>query len=49
MSQGKGDKRRPTFIDRQEFALRYDLAIGKLSLRDYKKAMKELKGKGIEK
>lgn len=41
---GKGDKRRPTFIDREEFALRYDLATGKINLQEYEKAMKELKG-----
>ena len=40
---GKGDARRPSSISREMYALRYDLAIGKLSKKEF-----ELKVKGLE-
>jgi hypothetical protein len=39
---GKGDKRRPIGITREEYGLRYDLATGRISKDDFDKRMADL-------
>lgn len=40
---GKGSHRRPTFISKEEEDLRWKLAFGKISRKEFDKKMKELK------
>jgi len=40
---GKGDKRRPRQVSRQEYDLRYALAFGKLSFEDFSRKMHDLR------
>lgn len=42
---GKGSKRRPTFISREEEDLRWDLAYGRITRRTFDEKMAELKEK----
>ena len=39
---GKGDDPRPRGIPNDEYGLRYDLAIGKISMEEFEAGMKEL-------
>ncbi len=40
---GKGSKRRKCLISREEEALRYDLAFGKITFKEWFTGMQELK------
>jgi hypothetical protein len=40
---GKGDKERPKSIGTEEYGLRYDLAIGKITTEQFDVAMEKLK------
>lgn len=42
---GKTDKRRPCLVKYEEYALRYDLAHGRVDRETFNKKMKKLKGK----
>lgn len=44
---GKGDTRRPTQISRQEERIRWKLAYGKITFREFELRMKELKKQGL--
>lgn len=41
---GKGDKRRPCLVSREEASLRWRLWRGEISRRKFDRAMKKLKG-----
>ena len=43
---GKTDKRRPQFISDKVWGLRYDLATGRITVKEFWKKMKEIKKKG---
>ncbi len=43
---GKGDKRRPSSISRQEEAIRWLLATGKITFLDYERRYEQIKGEG---
>ena len=40
---GKGDSVRPYSISHEEYGLRYDLAIGKISVEEFEKELKKIK------
>jgi len=42
---GKGSKRRPCCVSRKEEGLRWDLAFGKISKKEYDEAVKKLEKK----
>jgi len=42
---GKGDRRRPCLVSYEEYALRHDLAYGKIDRKTFDKEMKKLKDK----
>ena len=39
---GKGDDQRPRNISHDEYGLRYDLAVGNISIEEFEKKMEEL-------
>lgn len=41
----KGSHRRPSKVSDEEYALRYDLAFGYITQKEFEQRMKELKGK----
>lgn len=40
---GKGDKRRPSFVNAEEYTLRWDLAFGYISQAEFDVRMKALR------
>jgi len=47
MSNGKGDTRRPARISREEEALRWALAFGKITFKQFERKYRELKKSGL--
>ena len=43
---GKGDGPRPRTVGQEEWGLRYDLATGRITVKEFWKKMKEIKKKG---
>lgn len=43
---GKGSRRRPSSIGREEEALRWQLAFGKITFKQFERRYKELKKQG---
>ena len=46
MSAGKGDKRRPCLVPRELYALRFKLATGRITFKQYERQYKKLRAKG---
>jgi len=47
MGAGKGDKRRPRFISREEEVLRWKLAFGTIGLDKFERQYGELRKQGL--
>jgi len=44
---GKGDKRRPRLVSREEYDLRWDYGMGKISRRTFEERLREIRRKNV--